>query len=142
MNFYNGDNQDWSKKLDYSQPHQLLPMGDLQNNPYKFSYKEGGDDTRTRSTKKRILAYMVTEWLILIMILSSKRKKLRSRLSLQSWHQDKAYSGSVITRTRNNMNDSNLRILYYGGAKLTSNGWLLHLQSESCIISKSRPIIH
>ena len=35
--FYNGENQDWSKKLDYGQPHQLLPKGDLQNNPYKFT---------------------------------------------------------------------------------------------------------
>lgn len=41
--FYNGANKDWSKLLDYDQPHQILPMGELQNNPYIFTYKEGSD---------------------------------------------------------------------------------------------------
>lgn len=41
--FYNGANKDWSKLLDYDQPHQVLPMGELQNNPYVFTYKEGVD---------------------------------------------------------------------------------------------------
>jgi hypothetical protein len=36
-------NVDWSKKLDYSQPIEIVPMGELDANPYKFSYKEGKD---------------------------------------------------------------------------------------------------
>ena len=41
--FYNGSQLDWSKKLDYSQPIEIVPMGELDANPYKFSYKEGKD---------------------------------------------------------------------------------------------------
>jgi hypothetical protein len=41
--FYNGTKQDWSQLLDYDQPHEIVPMGDLQNNPYVFTYKEGTD---------------------------------------------------------------------------------------------------
>jgi hypothetical protein len=41
--FYNGTKQDWSQLLDYDQPHEIVPMGELQNNPYVFTYKEGTD---------------------------------------------------------------------------------------------------
>jgi len=41
--FYNGVNVDWTKKLDYSQPVEIIPMGELDANPYVFSYKEGVD---------------------------------------------------------------------------------------------------
>jgi hypothetical protein len=35
---------DYSQKLDYSQPYEIVPYGDLQGNPYKFTYKEGKDE--------------------------------------------------------------------------------------------------
>jgi len=41
--FYDGANIDWTKLLDYDQPHEIVPMGDLQNNPYVFTYKQGTD---------------------------------------------------------------------------------------------------
>lgn len=41
--FYNGSAQDWTHKLDYSQSVQIVPMGDLEANPYVFTYKEGED---------------------------------------------------------------------------------------------------
>jgi hypothetical protein len=41
--FYNGAKKDWSQLLDYDQPHEIVPMGELQNNPYVFTYKEGTD---------------------------------------------------------------------------------------------------
>jgi hypothetical protein len=41
--FYNGSQLDWTDKLDYSQPVEIVPMGELDANPYKFSYKEGKD---------------------------------------------------------------------------------------------------
>jgi hypothetical protein len=42
--FYNGDTIDLSKKLDYSQAFTITPMGELDANPYYFTYKEGGDE--------------------------------------------------------------------------------------------------
>jgi hypothetical protein len=41
--FYSGT-VDYSQKLDYSQPYEIVPYGDLQGNPYKFTYKEGKDE--------------------------------------------------------------------------------------------------
>ena len=41
--FYDGANIDWTKLLDYDQPHEIVPMGDLQNNPYVFTYEQGTD---------------------------------------------------------------------------------------------------
>jgi hypothetical protein len=41
--FYSGS-VDYSQKLDYSQPYEIVPYGDLQGNPYKFTYKEGKDE--------------------------------------------------------------------------------------------------
>jgi hypothetical protein len=34
-------NVDWTYKLDYSQPVEIVPMGELDANPYMFSYKQG-----------------------------------------------------------------------------------------------------
>jgi hypothetical protein len=45
--FYNGSTQDWTHLLDYSQNVQIVPMGDLEANPYIFSYKEGQDNRNT-----------------------------------------------------------------------------------------------
>lgn len=42
--FYNEPTIDLSNKLDYSQPLEIIPMGELNANPYYFTYKEGGDD--------------------------------------------------------------------------------------------------
>lgn len=42
--FYTTDVIDLSKKLDYSQPLVITPMGELDANPYYFSYKDGSDD--------------------------------------------------------------------------------------------------
>jgi hypothetical protein len=41
--FYNGTTQDWTNLVDYSQNVQIVPMGDLEANPYIFTYKEGED---------------------------------------------------------------------------------------------------
>ena len=41
--FYAGT-VDYSQKLDYSQQYEIVPYGDLQGNPYKFTYKEGKDE--------------------------------------------------------------------------------------------------
>ncbi len=42
--FYNTTVQDWSQLLDISQPLEILPMGQLDANPYYFTYEEGEDD--------------------------------------------------------------------------------------------------
>jgi hypothetical protein len=41
--FYNGDQLNWTAKLDYSQPYSVVPMGEVVGNPYVLTYKQGGD---------------------------------------------------------------------------------------------------
>jgi len=114
--FYNGDNVDWSKKLDYSQPHQLLPMGELQNNPYKFSYKDGGDNLNKqyKETYSRVYGDRV---IAIDNDFIKQEKKIEVTFEPTIMAQDNI-SGRYYSHV--NMKDSNLRILYYGGAKLTS----------------------
>jgi hypothetical protein len=57
--FYNGVKQDWSQLLDYDQPHEIVPMGDLQNNPYVFTYKEGTDYGSKETQTRRRAEYTV-----------------------------------------------------------------------------------
>jgi hypothetical protein len=49
--FYDGSTRDWSNKLDYSQALVITPMGELNANPYTFTYQEG-DDTPNQEYKK------------------------------------------------------------------------------------------
>ena len=41
--FFGSTVRDWSAKLDYSQPLKIEPMGELDANPYRFTYKEDKD---------------------------------------------------------------------------------------------------
>ena len=42
--FYNTTVQDWSEILDIGQPLEITPMGELDANPYYFTYEKGEDD--------------------------------------------------------------------------------------------------
>lgn len=41
--FYRSTVKDWTQRLDYSQPYELVPMGELDGNPYYFTYTKGED---------------------------------------------------------------------------------------------------
>lgn len=114
--FYNGENVDWSKKLDYAQPHQLLPMGELQNNPYKFSYKDGGDtlNKEYKDVYSRIYGDRVVN---IDNDFIKQEKKIEVTFNPTVMSQDKI-SGRYYSDI--SKEDSSLRILYYGGLKGTS----------------------
>jgi len=42
--FYNTTVQDWSELLDISQPLEITPMGELDANPFYFTYEKGEDE--------------------------------------------------------------------------------------------------
>ena len=117
--FYNGINQDWSKKLDYAQPHQILPMGELQNNPYKFSYQRAGDELNRQYAERYSRVY--GDRTVAIdndFIKSEKRIDISFNPTVMA--QDKI-SGRYYSDI--SKEDSSLRILYYGGKKETSKYW-------------------
>jgi len=125
--FYNGDNVDWSKKLDYSQPHQLLPMGELQNNPYKFTYKDGGD--KLNKQYKDIYSRIYGDRTIDIdNDFIKQEKKIEVTFAPTVMYQDDI-SGRYYSDVAED--DSSLRILYYGGVQVTSPYWTFDYYSTA-----------
>ena len=112
--FYNGVNVDWTKKLDYSQPVEIVPMGDLDANPYVFSYKEGADT----SNKEYQEMYQSTY--------GSRTYKIDNDFVKTEKKIDIIFSPTQIKNYNNNQKnfvlsyvesekDGDLRIMYYGG---------------------------
>lgn len=112
--FYNGSNVDWTKKLDYSQPVEIVPMGDLDANPYVFSYKEGADE----SNKQYQEMYQSTY--------GSRTYKIDNDFVKTEKKIDIVFSPTQIKNYNNNQKnfvlsyveaekDGDLRIMYYGG---------------------------
>jgi hypothetical protein len=112
--FYNGVNVDWTKKLDYSQPVEIIPMGDLDANPYVFSYKEGADT----SNKEYQEMYQSTY--------GSRTYKVDNDFVKTEKKIDIIFSPTQIKNYNNNQKnfvlsyvesekDGDLRIMYYGG---------------------------
>jgi hypothetical protein len=112
--FYNGGNVDWTKKLDYSQPVEIVPMGDLDANPYVFTYKEGADE----SNKQYQEMYQSTY--------GSRTYKIDNDFVKTEKKIDIIFSPTQIKNYNNNQKnfvlsyvetekDGDLRIMYYGG---------------------------
>jgi hypothetical protein len=122
--FYNGVNVDWTKKLDYSQPVEIVPMGDLDANPYVFSYKEGADE----SNKQYQELYQSTY--------GSRTYKVDNDFIKTEKKIDIIFSPTQIKNYPNNQKnfvlsyveaekDGDLRILYYGGLQ-SDVSWRLY----------------
>jgi hypothetical protein len=122
--FYNGVNVDWTKKLDYSQPVEIIPMGDLDANPYVFSYKEGADE----SNKQYQELYQSTY--------GSRTYKVDNDFIKTEKKIDIIFSPTQIKNYPNNQKnfvlsyveaekDGDLRILYYGGLQ-SDVSWRLY----------------
>jgi len=122
--FYNGVNVDWTKKLDYSQPVEIVPMGDLDANPYVFTYKEGADT----SNKQYQELYQSTY--------GSRTYKVDNDFVKTEKKIDIVFSPTQIKNYPNNQKnfvlsyveaekDGDLRILYYGGLQ-SDVSWRLY----------------
>ena len=136
--FYNGANVDWTKKLDYSQPVEIVPMGDLDANPYVFSYKEGADT----SNKEYQEMYQSTY--------GSRTYKIDNDFVKTEKKIDIIFSPTQIKNYNNNQKnfvlsyvesekDGDLRIMYYGGLQ-PDVSWILCLFSymDSIVYPQSK----
>jgi hypothetical protein len=114
--FYNGVGLDWSEKLDYDQPQTIIPMGELQSNPYVFTFKDGKDTTNTeyketynRTYGDRIVRidndFVKSEKKIEVSFVPTPIRQL----------QDKIYS---VIESKDSTGE--LRVLYFGGVQSTS----------------------
>jgi hypothetical protein len=111
--FYNGSQVDWTKKLDYSQAVEIIPMGDLDANPYVFSYKEGKDDTNVSYQQNYQTTYGSRTYKIDNDFVKTQKKIdiVFSPTQIKSYNSQKNF---VLSQMPNSQ-DGDLRIMYYSG---------------------------
>lgn len=115
--FYNGTVQDWSTKLDYSQNVNIVPMGDLEANPYIFTYKEG-EDNRNKEYKQSTSRIYGDRTIRIDNDFVKQEKKIEITFSPTMMSQEGSRYYSYILNSNNDKGQ--LRCLYFGGVKTTS----------------------
>ena len=112
--FYNGVNVDWTKKLDYSQPVEIIPMGDLDANPYVFSYKEGADESNKEYQENYQSTYGSRTYKVDNDFVKTEKKIDIIFSPTQIKNYDNGQTNFVLSYVEA-QKDGDLRILYYGG---------------------------
>jgi hypothetical protein len=113
--FYNGTKQDWSQLLDYDQPHEIVPMGELQNNPYVFTYKEGTDYGSKDHKQKTGRIYGDRTLRIDNDFVKSEKKIEVAFASTTMYNKNNKFFALASDDKGNHTDD--LRILYYNGLR-------------------------
>lgn len=115
--FYNGSSQDWTHKLDYSQSVQIVPMGDLEANPYVFTYKEG-EDFYNKEYKQSTTKIYGDRIVRVDNDFVKQEKKIEITFAPTMLFASGNRYYSIILNGNNDKGQ--LRCLYYGGVKTTS----------------------
>jgi hypothetical protein len=113
--FYNGTKQDWSQLLDYDQPHEIVPMGELQNNPYVFTYKEGTDYGSKNHKQKTGRIYGDRTLRIDNDFVKSEKKIEVAFASTTMYNKNNKFF--ALASDDDGKHTDDLRILYYNGLK-------------------------
>lgn len=117
--FYNGSTKDWTKKLDYSQNVNIIPMGDLEANPYVFTYKEGND--QYNKDYKQSTSRIYGDRIIRIdndFVKEEKKIEITFAPTILFQADDsKRYYSNIFN---SNNDKGQLRCLYFGGVKTTT----------------------
>ena len=123
--FFNGDNVDWTAKLDYSQPVEIVPMGELEANPYVFQYKDGKDEANVLYQESYQTTYGSRTYKIDNQFIKNE-KKIQIAFTptqINSYNNQKNFVLSYVP----NYQDGDLRILYFGGV-VSGVNWMLYAQ--------------
>jgi len=122
--FYNGVNVDWTKKLDYSQPVEIVPMGDLDANPYVFTYKEGADTSNKQYQELYQSTYGSRTYKVDNDFVKTEKKIDIVFSPTQIKNYPNAQKNFVLSYVEAEK-DGDLRILYYGGLQ-SDVSWRLY----------------
>ena len=122
--FYNGVNVDWTKKLDYSQPVEIVPMGELDANPYMFSYKQGGDISNQEYQEMYQTTYGSRTYQVDNDFVKTEKKIDIVFSPTQIKNYPNAQKNFVLSYV-DSEKDGDLRILYYSGLQ-TGVSWRLY----------------
>jgi len=127
--FYSsGVTRDWSGKLDYSKQTSIIPLGELNNKTYLFSYTEDSDyfnnDYKTNfneiyGQKKYEVLNDFLKGEVLTQLIFSPTPLV------DTIGHDRVISKIYTLDTNGTIKptQSNIRLLYWGGLKTTNNPW-------------------
>jgi hypothetical protein len=136
--FYNGVNVDWTKKLDYSQPVEIVPMGDLDANPYVFTYKEGGDITNKEYQELYQSTYGSRTYKVENDFVKTEKKIDIVFAPTQIKSYDNKQRNFVLSYVEA-QKDGDLRIMYYSGLQ-TGVSWRLYASPDTYSQRNSLPM--
>jgi hypothetical protein len=117
--FYNGSTKDWTNKLDYSQNVTIVPMGNLEANPYTFTFKEGQD--QYNKDYKQSTSRIYGDRVIRIdndFVKEEKKIEVTFAPTILFQADDTKRYYSYIFNSNNDKGQ--LRCLYFGGVKTTT----------------------
>ena len=116
--FYTEPTIDLSKKLDYSQPLEITPMGELNANPYYFSYKDGGDSVNQSYQSYYSQTYGSRKYFIENQFVKGEKKieLMFQPTQMRSYGSDKRFVLSYCPGDK-----IGYRILYYSGCTANLN---------------------
>jgi hypothetical protein len=127
--FYNtSTTKDWSDKLDYSKETKIIPMGELNNKTYLFTYKQDNDYFNSNYFNNYTEVYGQKKYDIQNDFLKGEVKTeliFSPTPSVNTIGHDRVIPKIYQLDTNGTIKtcQSNIRILYYGGLKDTSYPW-------------------
>jgi len=127
--FYSsGTVKDWTEKLDYSKETKIIPMGEINNKTYLFTYKEDKDYFNTDYQTKFAEIYGQKKYDIQNDFLKGevKNELIFSPTPLVDTIGHDRVIPKIYTLDNNGVikfTPSNIRLLYYGGLKTTLYSW-------------------
>ena len=127
--FYNTSTiKDWSDKLDYSKETKIIPMGELNNKTYLFTYKQDNDYFNSNYFNNYTEVYGQKKYDIQNDFLKGEVKTeliFSPTPSVNTIGHDRVIPKIYQLDTNGTIKtcQSNIRILYYGGLKDTSYPW-------------------
>jgi len=132
--FYNGAQVDWTQKLDYSQSVEIVPMGELEANPYKFQYKEGKDEANVLYQESYQTTYGSRTYQVENQFVKEEKKieVVFSPTQIRSYNNQKNFVLSYVP----NAQDGDLRVMYYSGL-LSGVNWMLYAQYAGVGLNRS-----
>ena len=135
--------RDWTDKLDYSKETKIIPMGELNNKTYLFTYKEDSDFFNNQYKSKYGEIYGEKRYDIQNDFLKGevKTELIFSPTPLVDTIGHDRVLSKIYTVDNNGQikpTGSNMRILYYGGLKQTSYPWS-HIATSGTTVRNDYP---
>ena len=127
--FYSsGTTQDFSDKLDYSKETKIIPLGELNNKSYVFSYKEDTDyfNSNYKTTYNEIYGQKKYDILNDFLKGEVRTELIFSPTPLVNTIGHDRVISKIYTLDSNGTikpTQSNIRLLYWGGLKTTNVQW-------------------